>query len=43
MSLLRIDFSAIEALMKTFDIELYNIPMQKQREMIDIASESVLK
>ena len=30
MSLLRIDFSAIEALMKTFDIELYNIPMQKQ-------------
>lgn len=43
MSLLRIDFSAIEALMRTFDIKLYNIPMQKQREMIDIASASVLK
>lgn len=43
MSLLRIDFSSIEALMRTFDIKLYQIPMSKQREMIDYASKIVLE
>lgn len=43
MSLLRIDFSAIEALMKTFDIKLYQIPLTTQREMIDLAAECVLR
>lgn len=43
MSLLRIDFSAIEALMKTFDIKLYKIPIETRRNMIDHAAECVLK
>lgn len=43
MSLLRIDFSAIEQLMKDFDIKLYQLPRNVQSLMIDVASQSVLK
>ena len=43
MPLLRIDFSGIEKLMETFRVKLYNVPLAKRREMVEVAAENVLK
>lgn len=43
MSLLRIDFSAVEALIKDYDTRLYKLPRNVQVKMINVAAESVLK
>lgn len=43
MSLLRIDFTAIEVLIQDLDIKLYKLPRNIQTKMITVASESVLK
>ena len=43
MSLMRIDFAAIEKLIDTFDLKLYRIPYKVQKEMIQTAADSVLK
>lgn len=43
MGLLRIDFSAVETLIRDYDIRLYKLPRDVQIKMINVASESVLK
>lgn len=43
MSLLRIDFSALEQLIKDVDLKLYQLPRAVQVKMIKVASDYVLK
>lgn len=43
MSLLRIDFSAVESLITDFDIKLYTLPRAVQIKMIKVAAEYVCK
>ena len=43
MSLLRIDLSVLEKLIKDFDIKLYRLPRTVQKQLINTAAESVLK
>lgn len=43
MGLLTINLSGLESLMKDFNIKLYTLPSYVKRDLLDIASKSVLK
>lgn len=43
MSLLRIDFTTLQDLIKDFDIKLSHLPKRVQQELIETAAEAVLK